>query len=254
MKKAIKVFSVLVCLLLLTGCIKFENTMVISKDKSVKLDIIYAMNIDAVKDMLGSEYTEDTEDTETSSEYGVNKSDYSVYEEAGFTVVEYSDEDGYEGVKISKTFDSIDDISDSSTDEVNIYDLFAYSENITVEELNSFKFFNKTDNIYKANFVFDFTSEDDSTDYEDLGIDTTELEKLFKYSYKVTLPNESISNNATTVSKDCKTLEWDLKNNELTNVKYEFEFQNDYTLYIIIGVLLLISIIVVIIFKKKSKA
>ena len=70
-------------------------------------------------------------------------------------------------------------------------------------------------------------------------------------SFNVTLPYGAVSNNATTVSKDGKTLTWTLTTQDASAIEFEFELYNMTTIYICVGVLAAIIILVVIIFVKK---
>ena len=44
------------------------------------------------------------------------------------------------------------------------------------------------------------------------------------YTFSLTLPKASISNNATTVSEDGKTLTWNLVSGNISTIEFEFEF------------------------------
>ena len=48
-------------------------------------------------------------------------------------------------------------------------------------------------------------------------------------SYEISLPYASISNNATTVSEDGRTLTWDLMNSDTINYEFSFDSPEDTT-------------------------
>ncbi len=89
--------------------------------------------------------------------------------------------------------------------------------------------------------------------------DLTDLLKDFNMTFTVNLPYAAISNNATSVENNGKTLVWDLLKFEEDNMQFQFELFNMTNIYIAGGVgalLLLIFIILIIrsIAKKHKKA
>lgn len=63
----------------------------------------------------------------------------------------------------------------------------------------------------------------------------------------------SMSNNATTVSDDGKTLKWELTTDDISSMEFEFELYNMTNIYICIGLIILIIIIIVMIVKRNGK-
>ena len=135
MKKNIK-FTILLILLVisLTGCVKFNSTMEIKKDKSMDYKIIYAFD----KSLFGDQEI-------------LTNDDKKELENKGFTVSNYVD-GNMKGFKVSKNIKNIDDVS--STNDAT-YDLSGLLDS-NKSESKVFKVkkgFLK--NTYTASFKFD---------------------------------------------------------------------------------------------------
>ncbi|MBQ7136863.1 MAG: hypothetical protein IJO43_02665 [Bacilli bacterium] len=166
---------------------------------------------------------DDYYDEETNS--GVSVDDYEFLESKGFKVEEFTEEKDdatISGVKITKTYKNIDDITKDKKIIVDFNEKFGEEENFDDSQI-----FYKKGNNYVANFVFDFSEEGDDTDY-------SAYQDMFDLQYKIKLPHKSVSNNATSVSKDGKELTWDLKYGEKNEVNFEFSMSGSNTTLIII--------------------
>lgn len=240
MKKFLKTLLVVVMIFGLTGCVKYNVSMSIKDNKSVTLEVIYAID-----ESLVSSFTE-SEDEEQS---GINLDNYNYLKEKGYVISEYSektDDGSLSGIKITKTFKNIDDITKDSkkvVDMVNIFD----NENAT--NFDDSQFFYKNGDNYKASFTFDF-SED-----EEEGIDYSAYQSYFNLKYQVSLPTKAISNNATSVSDDGKTLTWDLSYAKVNDVEFEFNFNSSSNtlLYVLVGGALAVVVIAVLAVTKSKK-
>ena len=272
-RKVLRVLTLLCLVVMATGCVKYNATIEIKEDKSMNFDIIYAFNIR----VFGS--------SELLSEEERNN-----IEENGFEVADY-EEDTMKGFTISKKFSNIDNVSSDKKVE---YDLGSIFEGKQTEEY----FFqikkSKEKNIYTAIIKFDSegsslndsemagvkdTIEDnqefqdslvipgddlieqpeDEEDDDDLSIDYSDLMN-FDLKFVVKLPNAAISNNATNVSEDGKTLEWELTTEEASSIEFSFEIMNennssisDGVKIIIIGILVVVVIVIVIVVLRKNK-
>lgn len=250
MKRVSKLLLTFVLVLtLMTGCVKYNVSMEVKDDKSVTLEIIYGMEVDT--SMLEGDtsantdtdyYEDDTEEDDSS----VDVEDYKYLEDAGYKVEEFKEEKEdtvIAGVKVSKTFENIDDITAEEKTTVDFNDLFNEEKK---DELGKLKFFYKNGSNYAADFVFDFSTEDD--------MDYSSYQDMFDLEYKITLPGESISNNATKVSEDKKTLTWDLDYGKKNNVNFEFSVGGDMVMIIIIVVagVAVVGIIVTLVMGKKK--
>lgn len=261
MKKIRSLVILLVITLLLTGCVKYNVNMDIKKDKSMELNVTYALDTS----YFGNE--------KTFSEEQIEK-----FEKQGFKVSEYS-EGNMKGYTVTMKIKNIDDLSSIDATE---YSLSSIEDNDSKKMFKLEKGFFK--NRYTAKFVFNSSesslknsynksedledSEDDTIvnkeENDDLEITDTEetntldseedYSNMMKYmdlSFSVTLPYKALSNNATSVKNDGKELVWDLSSTN-NNKSIEFEFQLyrfpiGMIITIIIGGLLIIALIITVI-------
>lgn len=195
--------------------------------------------------------TDDDDDDESDESVSINKDDFSFLESKGYKVDEYSettDKGTITGVKITKTFKNIDDITKETEKVVDMVNMFS------VENANNFddsQFFYKKGDNYKASLKFDL-SEGESSDE----VDASMYESYFDLKYQVTLPTKAVSNNATNVSDDGKTLTWNLSMTKPTTVEFEFNFsqKSNILLYALIGVgVVAVAAVVVVVIATKSK-
>ena len=251
MKKNIK-FTILLILLIisLTGCVKFNSTMEIKKDKSMDYKIIYAFD----KSLFGDQEI-------------LTNDDKKELENKGFTVSNYVD-GNMKGFKVSKNIKNIDDVS--STNDAT-YDLSGLLDS-NKSESKVFKVkkgFLK--NTYTASFKFDSSDSDlnnstsnDTTIDNDFTIDdnntTTDSDFDFSnintnmdLSFNVKLPYKAISSNATTKKNDDKELSWNLSSTGEDKIEFSFALYNMTNIYICGGVTVLLIIIVIVSILNKSK-
>ena len=133
MKKFSKLLLLSIMVLGLSGCLKYNVSMSIASDKSMDFEMIAAMNMSMLKS-LGEGSSSSSSTTES-----FDKSDYKEYEKAGYKVEEYNekkDDAEYEGVKISKKFANIDDVSTNKDEAVEFTKLF--DENAKPEDVHFF--------------------------------------------------------------------------------------------------------------------
>ena len=267
MKKYIKYVFSFIAILMLTGCVKYNFNMEVKPDKSVNLELIYAINSSAMEQFGNSlgetdDTTTDDEDDDSMIEYETTTEsddnmvdDYAFLKEKGFNVEEFQEEvdsKKYAGVKISKNYASIDDITKDTEKTIDINKVLGEKETF-----DDSQFFSKSGNLYKASLLFDFSEEESS------GMDLSSMGLTFELKYKVTLPAKSSSNNATEVSEDGKTLTWNLTYGKKNTVEYSFEFpsqtgsvlnmDSNMLMYIGIGLLVLVVIILIVVLSKKKK-
>ena len=220
-KKIFSLFALVVMICSLTGCIKYNATMEIRKDKSMTFTIIYAMDNSVL------EMSDDKDNAIMSEE------DKQSLIKQGFTVTDYKD-DKNTGFTISKEYPNIDDISSTVDSEYSLSNMF---EETTESKL--FKVVKGTNkNTYYASFKFDSSdandeddkSNENTTDTEnDDDIDLSGLESTLTSSldlkFMVKLPEAAISSNATEKSADGKELTWKLGTNE-QDIQFVFELAN----------------------------
>jgi len=245
--------------LLTTGCSMKEHIgLKIDANKEITLEMIMAMDNEMIDSMINmgnmnmdeDEETEgDEEALEETEEAELNITDEMRWEylKEAFNLselqaenpnakVEQYNKDGYKGYTISENVGNIDKFV--TTD--------ANAEKVNIEEAEDGKMFIKNGEVYKSNLTFTNEQLSGASSYEQMGA-------AFDIKFILTLPNKSISNNATTVSSDGKTLTWDLM--KTSNIDFEFKFGGDsnYLPYIIAGVLLAVIIIVLIVVLASKK-
>jgi len=226
MKKTMKLFSLLLIVVLMSGCVKYNINMEVGKDKSVTIEVISAM-----------------EETYYNSESV--KEEAEVAEKKGFKIEEYS-QDNWKGSKFVKKYDNIDKISSDKKVTVELSDIIDESkEDIKV-------YFQKKSSIFKttyiANFTVDMSTEDDSNEYDSLA-------SSMDLKYVVKLPTAANKQNTKTISEDGKTLTWNLQYGKVNEINYEFSMVNT-MVYVIVGaiaVVLVGGIIFVVMNQKKKK-
>lgn len=251
MKKNIKLTALLTLLVIsLTGCVKFNSTMEIKKDKSMDYKIIYAFD----KSLFGDQEI-------------LTSNDKKELENKGFTVSNYVD-GNMRGFKVSKNIKNIDDVS--STNDAT-YDLSGLLDS-NKSESKVFKVkkgFLK--NTYTASFKFDssdsdlnnstsndttidndFTTDDNNTT-ADSDFDFSNINTNMDLSFNVKLPYKAISSNATTKKNDDKELSWNLSSTGEDKIEFSFALYNMTNIYICGGVIVLLIIIVIVSILNKSK-
>lgn len=251
MNKNIKLTALLTLLVIsLTGCVKFNSTMEIKKDKSMDYKIIYAFD----KSLFGDQEI-------------LTSNDKKELENKGFTVSNYVD-GNMKGFKVSKNIKNIDDVS--STNNAT-YDLSGLLDS-NKSESKVFKVkkgFLK--NTYTASFKFDssdsdlnnstsndttidndFTTDDNNTT-TDSDFDFSNINTNMDLSFNVKLPYKAISSNATTKKNDDKELSWNLSSTGEDKIEFSFVLYNMTNIYICGGVIVLLIIIVIVSILNKSR-
>ena len=238
LKKIRNLCIILLCCFIVTGCVKYEMRMEINDDKS--MDFTYIELIESTLESEDEEYDDeeyddmlDLEDEEEDAEVRERM------EKRGYTVEEYIDskEPEYTGIKISKHFDNIDNISkEGDIIEINL-------TNLTEEDFDDSLFFTYQKgivyNVYKGNFQI--LNEDDVLDEE--------YASLVKIKFSIKLPKGAfVESNATSVSDDKTELVWDLKSTEVNKIYFSFklaEKSNLYMAYASVGIIALLIIVAI---------
>ncbi len=234
-KKIILLFFILI---MLSGCVKSTTTMKISPTKSINFE----------SDFLIS--------TELDNGTSLDKIDQKKLASNGYNISTVK-EDGYSGLKVTKRYSSIDRVSTPNAEKVVLSDLLKG----TMDDKKLFKveksFFKNT---YYADFSYRLRSEifANGGDEVDLSTDrmiTLDGEMFYKFILEV--PYGTIQNNANEVSKDGKTLTWNLNRSQDTDIKFTFTLLNLTNVYIVggvgIAVFVIILILVIRAIKKKRE-
>ena len=177
--KALLVF--MLCALCLTGCVRFNTTVTVKRNGKLDVSMLYAM-----VDM--SDYGYDT-----AKIAGEQKQEYI---DKGWDVEDY-DQDGFSGFVVSKKNISPSELSSSMEDAQSELTQTGDSLKVTRE---GFKY------IFDWK-VFDEDQSDQIDSYKSIFGMSGGYMKL-----TVNLPVKPSDSNATSVSNDGKTLEWDLLN------------------------------------------
>ncbi len=256
MKRSFKVLCLMLVIFMTSGCMKLNVDMSINKDKSMNLSYVVAF----ANSLIG----------QSGTDMALDESDLKQAEESGFKVENYSD-GSMTGYKFTKDFLNIDSISD---EKETVFDLekLLNGENAKVFTVKKGFFKNK----YTVKMLNDTATEiedemdlgslygDSSNIYSgssntfgDSDMDLSMFTSNMDLTFTVNLPNKPINSNATTTENDGKKLEWNLMNQNLQNIEFEFELYNMSNIYLtagIIGVLIIIIIVIIIMSKKKPNS
>lgn len=231
MLKKLKSLLLVLVVIMLCGCSTIKTNMQINKDKS--MNITYLITLD--KEYLGNKTF-----NELFSSKNIN-----YLKNNGYTVVDYEDDDNF-GYKVSANIKDIDTISQTDNIKINLYDLL-YSD-----IQNELYIFSKEEKVLKNKYTADFyvNLTDAVTNNSNVLTDMVVPPKV-SYEFTLTLPEKSLSNNATSVSEDGKTLTWQFANvmNGTNNINFTFELYNKQALMVLyvfigLGILIILSMIV----------
>lgn len=271
-KKLRNILSLLIVSFIMTGCVKFNANMEIKKDKSMDFEIIYAIDTTYFGDEEINSNDEDFNDLKNSgfvvSDYvdGVMKGVRLSRSIVNIDLVS-SNED---------TIFSLSNLmnSDENTDSVN-KSLFKVKKGLLKNKYTAkFEFnssdsslgdsiddsFGSTEDILDEDLIIDDENLDDTDVNDDLIVDdgiSGDLEndidmdfdpslmmETMDLSFNVNLPYEVISNNASDVSNEGKTLKWNLMaSGDAEYIEFEFELYNMMTIYIAIGVIVVLIVL-----------
>ncbi len=232
------VFSI-IFVLLITGCVNYDASMQIKKDKSMNYSVTFLMNPDI--------YAK----TNIQDELELAK-------QKGFTVSE-SSKNSFMGYKIEKEIDNIDTIS--KTEDVS-YVLSSLSNSDYMFKIEKGFLKNK----YTANFVFNrgqyMVEEGPKKDidleeyieFNDNGMLANEnLLSTNKpvIKFNVVLPTSALSNNASKTLDSNRNLVW-FVTNDIQNINFEFELYNSFNIKLsIISVIVLFIVFISFMIKRR---
>ena len=248
MKKSCKVLCLMLMVLMMSGCMKYNMDMSIHNDKSMDLKFTVAL----ANEMMSS------------AENSMDNNKIQKLKDNGFEVEEYSN-DTMTGYTISTKINNIDDVSseketvfDPNTiiDKEKLSDVFTvkkgflkntYTLNISAEETD------ETSNDISSDYTTTYTNDSllEAGDQEDLLMMLSSMDIKFT----INLPSKAISSNASSTSNDGKTLIWNPVTNASTMEKLEcsFELYNMTTIYLIVGLVILVIIIIIVFVVKNNK-
>lgn len=229
--KRIKGFLViLITIFLLSGCVKNSITTKVNSDKSMNLEI-EVLTKEEYKDKLSSIVT------------SMN------LENRGFKLSTVSN-DSYSGYKITRTFKSIDDLSNGSKDTVDISYILEEQFDFSRLFVRKSSFFKDT---YTANLTYSAEKLKSIYVFNGSGSDE-ELEEL-ELKYVLVIPTKAGNNDADEISTDKKYLTWKLSTDKEEKINYTFDIINIMHIALVGGgalLLLIVIIIVIVVIKKKN--
>lgn len=293
MKNLKKVMGVLLILTTMTGCVKYKDTMTINSDKSMVFEGTHMVSDKLLESSDSTEFFTE-ENRKALEERGITISDK---KENGYTGIsvskkydnidKLSNETGKE-VTISEYFD--ENFDDSILFKVekgflkNKYTAnFKYDSNVNPGGTTS-QAITENDNklaVTTDELTTTAPSTGEETTTPNTGDDTTvtpgendttipdddneidpglmNLAGEMEFSFTVNLPEKALSNNASNVTNDGKTLVWSIMQSQTSNIEFSFELKNMTNYYILyggiaLGVIIVMVIIITIIKKiKKGK-
>ena len=196
-----KIFLLIIVLIIVTGCVKYDLHMTMKTDKSIDISLI---------DAFQKEYYDALSKDSTSKEE---------YESRGYTVNEYADNQ-YKGFELKKHYESIDQISSSNCGIVELTDLIdANTDEIILFQSSK----NGTVTTYRANFTYDLRVEENYQNSNTSQVDYSEYSETMVFKYSISLPPNAniITSNSVDKTSD-HTLNWNLEYGKLNSITFSF--------------------------------
>lgn len=214
MKKTIELLILLIVILIaLTGCAQINYQVEINDDGSGEISYIYGVSKEISEYITVEDYINEFKEQAEESNYKV----------------EFYEDDIISGFRASKHIENLNT-------EFSLQEAFG-EEYVKDTENNGIK-------IEKSLFITKY-SQTAELDLTTLSKD----EQGITMTYQVKLPVKTLTNNATEISKDNKTLKWNLIGGEIN--KIEFKAQKINILPIVIIVIVVIAIIIAVVIIKK---
>lgn len=223
MKKILSLVTIMViALIVLTGCVDLNYEVKLNRNGTADVAYVYGIDKETLSKMgtTAEDLTSEMKQKAETSEYEIEP---------------YSD-DKVEGFKAKKHVENLSDIS--------LEEAFG-SEYVTDSEENQFKVEKKgSKTFYSQNAKIDLSNMDSS------------MASMVTMKYTVKLPTKVGENNASEVSKDGKTLTWNLTAGEVNEINFEASSSiigTIITIVIIALVVIGVTVAVVIVVKKSKK-
>lgn len=225
MKKIFKVLFVCCLVAILSGCYKYNTEMEINTNKELLYKATIAIDKTAFSSMaeeMGGETTEEVSDDEATNELSVDEEEL---KQKGYEVTEYKEvinDHEWVGYTLSKKFANIDDLLLAQDEVVDLSNTETDEEGNTNYGIDGINLFSKNGDTYKAQFLFNYADEETEEPDESM-VDNSQLASMFDFTFQITLPEAAVSNNATEVLNDGKTLKWKLEYGKKNEVNFEFK-------------------------------
>lgn len=253
MKKKVLYLSILMVLIIsTTGCLKFNATMKVNKDKSFDFSIITAID----KNYFGEQevFTEEKKKE---------------IRKKGFDVTDYQ-EGNMVGVNINRKIKNIDLVSSTNDIKFNLSEILdSKSNKITIFKVKKGFFKNRyianinletpsdlSSSSNEQNKEIDFSNLMNTEDNNKNDLDPNFLQSAITnidLSFKVILPYPAKEHNATNVSNNNKELSWNLTTANQEPIEFEFELYNRRNIYIAAAIIIILIMFIISNNKQPSK-
>ena len=234
-KNSIKVLlAVLLVMFVMTGCGMREYIgIVVDNNKDVNLEVVMAMDDEAIDTFLSmsSSGEEITDEARWAYVDGNSDETYDDYTKTKYTT------DGFKGYTYSKKLGPIEDYV-GKEDEVMVDDIS-----------NGGKIFTKNGNNYVLKIDLGNSGDSDMETYKQYKESGADMD----FKIYVKLPVAATKNNATKVSDDKLTYEWDMFEAKTVEIEFNLDGASNNMLPIIIGVVCAVVVIAAIAFVATRK-
>lgn len=282
----VKILAIALILLVSTGCVKYNTTMEIKSNKSMTLTTIYAVESSILESQGMTELMTDDQKKQLTDK-GYKVEEYSEGTMVGYKLsisvpsIDFVSADGNVEYDLSAV------LQDDSTETPKIFGVekgllknkyvarltFAASDvtgdmgditggdadvDVSDDDLTPAgdEATNPSDEVAQREGEDDTLTDNDQTSPSDGDFNLDDLTNLLTnldLSFTVKLPTAPISNNATKIENDGKTLIWTLTSSDLNSIEFEFELYNYLYMGIMGGAVLLLIVLIIIIISKKKK-
>lgn len=223
----------------LSGCVKFEMDVNVNPNKSADVNVTFLIN-SMLAGMAGNGDGLNLEEIKAKAE------------QAGYSATNQID-GKMTGYKFSKHFNNINELSEETSTDPNLQDLFKDGTSSTKIFTIKKGFFK---DVYNINLDMDLESikppADDGNEFTSSIYKTMISQMDFKF--KTSVPVKTITNNASTISEDGKSLEWILLPSQKNKIQMQLQVWNiNNIVLLIIGFVLLLVIVLFLLFRRRKK-
>jgi hypothetical protein len=226
---------------LLSGCSKFNSSMEVKSDRSMTFSILYTYDTTVNQSDPVNIITEENRNNLLAS---------------GYTIEDINDGNNV-GLKITKTIDNIDDVSDENNSiKYDLFDLLDSKKNIKLFKVER----NFLYDTYKADFYINdktgFLKGNTTSGFDDNGYSYSYTPKNwgtpenFSFNLKVPLLQSS---NATKTDTLRRNATWDLSNfDSISHIKFQFYVFNKRNILILVGAIVIFIFFIIASNQKKD--
>ena len=240
-KRIFKIVFIFLFIFLLSGCSKLNSSMEVKSDRSMTFSILYTYDTTVNQSDPVNVITEENRNNLLAS---------------GYTIEDINDGNNV-GLKITKTIDNIDDVSDENNSiKYDLFDLLDSKKDIKLFKVER----NFLYDTYKADFYINdktgFFKGTTTNGFDDNGYSYSYTPKNwgtpenFSFNLKVPLLNSS---NATKTDSLRRNATWDLSNyDSLSHIKFQFYVFNKRNILILVGAIVIFIFFIIASNQKKD--